>query len=43
MLNAEIARKGEDFHTLALAFERLERTLAASIDRLIRSLDRRRR
>ena len=41
MLNSEIARKGEDIQTLALAFERLERTVAASIDRLIRSVDRR--
>ena len=43
MLNAELARKGEDIQTLVLAFERLERTLSASVDRLIRAMDRHRR
>ena len=40
MLNSEIARKGQDFQTLALAFERLERTTSASVDRVVRALER---
>lgn len=40
MLNSEIARKGQDIQTLADAFERLEKTTSASVDRLTRSLER---
>jgi hypothetical protein len=43
MLGAEIARKGEDIEHLGLAMERLEKTMSACMDRVIRALERRER
>jgi hypothetical protein len=40
MLRSELERNGQAHHMLLLSMERLEKTMAASYDRLLRKVDR---